>query len=265
MAAAGAPLSTLLQALATELQNLPWAEPGQALADTLRVLVEQARRYEQREQSQQQTLAQLAHDVRNPLGPLRTAAELMLRANGDPVAFERAHGVMTRQLALLASLTEELGHLAHPEMADGAVAAAGAPRAAGDAAPAPHPDGAAHQRVLVADDNELVRESFVDLLSGEGFEVRTACDGLEAIAIADQWRPQVVLLDIHMPRLSGLETARRLRANYPPGVMKLLMLSGMNLNEAWVRHAHAAGFDDCLDKTADPQTWLPRLREAPAA
>ena len=42
--------------------------------------------------------------------------------------------------------------------------------------------------------------------------------------------------------------------------MTLLMMSGMTLNEAWIRHAKAAGFDDCLDKTADPQSWLARLR-----
>jgi hypothetical protein len=38
------------------------------------------------------------------------------------------------------------------------------------------------------------------------------------------------------------------------------MLSGMSLNEAWVRHAKAAGFDDCLDKSADPRAWLARVR-----
>jgi DNA-binding response OmpR family regulator len=114
--------------------------------------------------------------------------------------------------------------------------------------------------VLVADDNEHVRESFVELLAAEGFEVRTAVDGEQAVEIADQWRPDVVLLDIHMPRLSGLETARRLRASHPPQRMTLLMLSGMSLNEAWVRHAKAAGFDDCLDKSADPRAWLARVR-----
>jgi CheY-like chemotaxis protein len=116
------------------------------------------------------------------------------------------------------------------------------------------------RRVLVADDNELVRASFVELLAAEGFEVRTAADGVQAVEIADQWHPDVVLLDIHMPRLSGLETARRLRAAHPPQAMKLLMLSGMSLNDAWLRHAKAAGFDDCLDKSADPRAWLARLR-----
>jgi CheY-like chemotaxis protein len=125
---------------------------------------------------------------------------------------------------------------------------------------AEQPPGAV--KVLVADDNELVRDSFVELLRAEGYEVRTAADGVQAVELADQWRPQAVLLDIHMPRLSGLETARRLREAYPPSAMALLMMSGMTLNDAWLRHAKAAGFDDCVDKTSDPKLWLERLRAA---
>jgi CheY-like chemotaxis protein len=116
-------------------------------------------------------------------------------------------------------------------------------------------------RVLVADDNDLVRESFVQLLDAEGYEVRSAVDGLQAVEMAEVWAPDVVLLDIHMPRLSGLEAARRLRDSPALPHVTLLMMSGMALNDAWIRHAKAAGFDDCLDKTADPQQWLARLRQ----
>jgi CheY-like chemotaxis protein len=120
-------------------------------------------------------------------------------------------------------------------------------------------------RVLVADDNALVRESFVQLLESEGFEVRTAVDGEQAVQVADEWQPRVVMLDIHMPGLNGLDAARRLRERHPHEQMTLLMMSGMTLNDAWLRLAKSAGFDDCVDKTSDPQQWLPRLREAPAA
>ena len=125
-------------------------------------------------------------------------------------------------------------------------------------------------RHLIGEDSRvekeyLVRESFVELLESEGYEVRTAADGEQAVEIAEHWLPRVVLLDIHMPRLSGLETARRLRAAHTPKAMTLLMMSGMTLNDAWIRHAKAAGFDDCLDKSSDPQSWLARLRQAVAA
>jgi CheY-like chemotaxis protein len=115
-------------------------------------------------------------------------------------------------------------------------------------------------RVLVADDNEAVRQSFVELLQTEGHEVRTAADGAQAIELAREWRPRFALLDVHMPGISGLDTARRLRALFTPREMTLLMLSGMALNETWREQARAAGFDDCIDKTADPAGLLERLR-----
>jgi len=114
--------------------------------------------------------------------------------------------------------------------------------------------------VLVADDNEAVRQSFVELLESEGHEVRTAVDGAQAIEVAREWRPRFALLDVHMPGISGFDTARRLRALFTPHEMTLLMLSGMALNDTWREQARAAGFDDCLDKTADPARLLERLR-----
>jgi PAS domain S-box-containing protein len=118
----------------------------------------------------------------------------------------------------------------------------------------------ARSRVLVADDNEAVRQSFVELLETEGHEVRTAADGTQAIELAREWRPRFALLDVHMPGISGLDTARRLRTLFTPHEMTLLMLSGMALNDTWREEARAAGFDDCIDKTADPARLLERLR-----
>ncbi|MEW6707767.1 MAG: response regulator [Pseudomonadota bacterium] len=210
-------------------------------------------------------LATLVHELRNPLAPLANAIELLGRAGSDAALVGRVRSMMSRQLAQLARLVDELADLSH------SVSATRFAPLEPDEAPAvqlPLPTGSetvasglAARRVLVADDNDLVRESFVELLKSEGYDVRTAADGLQAVELAEQWRPQVVLLDIHMPRLSGLEAARRLRAAHPPQAMTLLMMSGMTLNEAWIRHAKAAGFDDCLDKTADPRAWLARVRE----
>jgi CheY-like chemotaxis protein len=293
-------------------------DPGvDALARTSALLIEQAVRQQQRDQEGQQrrdALRVLAHDLRNLLAPLRTALEVLSRPQTAAAPLQRLQTIMTRQLAQLAAVPDELSRLARTgdddgaaddaqlslptgeppttalnpgeprgphampaaaaaagdQRADGAAAAPSAnapahlapatPAAADGSSPSAQPEADMPRRVLVADDNELVRASFVELLAAEGFEVRTAADGVQAVEIADQWHPDVVLLDIHMPRLSGLETARRLRAAHPPQAMKLLMLSGMSLNDAWLRHAKAAGFDDCLDKSADPRAWLARLR-----
>lgn len=241
----------------------------QAAAQSAALLLEHERRLQHRAEDDRrhaQALSALVHDLRNPLAPLRNTIELLHRAGAEPVLVERACTLMSRQVSQLARLTEELSDVSHA-MPQGELPADELPHPGGAAVRPPAEAAFAEPqpgavRVLVADDNELVRDSFVELLRAEGYDVRTAVDGVQAVELADEWRPQAVLLDIHMPRLSGLETARRLREAYPPSAMTLLMMSGMTLNDAWLRHAKAAGFDDCVDKTSDPKIWLERLRAA---
>jgi CheY-like chemotaxis protein len=225
----------------------------------------QERRRAREDRHRDDFLATLVHELRNPLAPLRNALELMVR--GDAGVVERARSIMSRQVLQLARLIDELADLSQ---------SARSLRLAHDdsgetvqlALPVDGADNMPHdgtRRVLVADDNQLVRESFVELLRSEGYEVLTAADGVQAVELAEQWHPQVVLLDIHMPRLSGIETARRLRALHPRQAMSLLMMSGITLNDAWLRHAKAAGFDDCIDKSADPHAWLDLVRRSARA
>src|SRR4051794_41946342 len=67
-------------------------------------------------------------------------------------------------------------------------------------------------RVLVVDDSAAIRELISVNLELEGYDVRRAADGQEALEVAAQWRPDVVTLDVVMPRLDGLETCAPLRA-----------------------------------------------------
>lgn len=148
----------------------------------------------------------------------------------------------------------------HPaEAADDARnAAAGAPAQAGD--------GAARsggRRVLIADDSAAVRTSLTDLLEEMGHEVRAAGDGAEAVAMAQTWQPEFVLLDIHMPKLNGFDAARRIRGLFPPTVMQLVMMSGDDLDEVVRRGARQAGFDHCVDKGLDIGELATLLRREP--
>lgn len=104
------------------------------------------------------------------------------------------------------------------------------------------------RRVLIADDSAPIRASLGDLLQDLGHDVRAAVDGAEAIAMAQAWQPDFVLLDIHMPKLNGFEAARKLRALYPRSQMQLVLISGDDLDDAIRRGAKDAGFDHCIDK-----------------
>jgi CheY-like chemotaxis protein len=119
-------------------------------------------------------------------------------------------------------------------------------------------------RVLVVDDQDLVREALVELLALEGYEVLTATSGTQALELAERGLPRAVLLDMNMPGLSGLETARRLRARHSHTDMALVLLSGVELHAAWREEARRAGFDECVDKTAEPERLLACLRRLTA-
>jgi two-component system, chemotaxis family, chemotaxis protein CheY len=65
--------------------------------------------------------------------------------------------------------------------------------------------------VLLVDDDKDNREMYAIYLRANGFQVSEACDGMEAVAVAKKLRPGVVVLDLNMPRVGGLETIRRIR------------------------------------------------------
>ena len=90
------------------------------------------------------------------------------------------------------------------------------------------PPSSAHarRRVLVVDDNEDAAESLAALLRLSGHEVGVAFDGETALAMARELKPEVVLLDVGMPRMDGHEVARRMRAAPWGATMKIVALSG---------------------------------------
>lgn len=105
------------------------------------------------------------------------------------------------------------------------------------------------RRILVADDNQAVRNSFAAILKEMGHDVRLAADGMQAVELAEAWSPEFVIVDIHMPKIDGYAVARKLRARFPPAKMQLVMMSGTDLDPTTLMGAKQAGFDHCVDKT----------------
>jgi two-component system cell cycle response regulator DivK len=64
--------------------------------------------------------------------------------------------------------------------------------------------------ILIVDDNPVNMKLIRVLLSGEGYEIRTACDANEALAVLQEFRPDLILMDIQLPGIDGLELTRRL-------------------------------------------------------
>jgi signal transduction histidine kinase len=118
-------------------------------------------------------------------------------------------------------------------------------------------------RVLVAEDIPDAAEMMRLMIECMGHEVRVAVDGVQAVAIAQEFDPHIALLDIGMPRMDGYEAARRIRAVLGRRVF-LVALTGWGQEEDQ-RRAYAAGFDRHATKPAEPDVLESLIASAGAA
>jgi CheY-like chemotaxis protein len=126
------------------------------------------------------------------------------------------------------------------------------------ARPEPSGDGEKSQagpqrRILVVDDNRDAAESLALLLRLTGHAIEMAHDGLEAVQAAAAFRPDVVLLDIGLPKMNGYEAARHIREQPWGKSMALIALTGWGQEED-KRRAFEAGFDHHLTKPMEAAT-----------
>jgi two-component system nitrogen regulation response regulator NtrX len=115
------------------------------------------------------------------------------------------------------------------------------------------------RRLLVIDDEKGIRAALAQLLEYEGYDVRAASSGAEGLTIYEQWKPQLVFLDVKMAGMDGLETLKRLRERDPAAVV--VMISG----HATIQNAVEAtqlGAYDILEKPLDTDRILVTLRNA---
>ncbi|MFH8287711.1 response regulator [Streptomyces antibioticus] len=114
-------------------------------------------------------------------------------------------------------------------------------------------------RVLVVDDNKVIRQLIRVNLELEGLEVVTASDGAECLDVVHQVRPDVVTLDVVMPRLDGLRTAARLRSDPRTRDLPLAIISACTQYE--VETGLEAGVDAFLSKPFEPHQLVALVKQ----
>jgi two-component system, OmpR family, alkaline phosphatase synthesis response regulator PhoP len=102
-------------------------------------------------------------------------------------------------------------------------------------------------RVLIADDNSQNANLLEEYLGGGEFEVAVAADGEETLALVRSFKPDVLLLDIMMPKLSGFEVCKRLKADSATRHLPVLMITALD-QPSDIERAVEAGTDDFLTK-----------------
>lgn len=101
------------------------------------------------------------------------------------------------------------------------------------------------ERILVADDDQQVRQLLKILLTRQGYHIDEAKDGIEALSMIERVQPGLVFLDIGMPGMDGLEVLRKTRQKYP--TMSVIIMTGMNQEEVW-KKAMTSGATDYIVK-----------------
>jgi CheY-like chemotaxis protein len=113
--------------------------------------------------------------------------------------------------------------------------------------------------VLVVDDDDVIRQLITVNLELEGFDVVTAVDGQDALDKVKSACPQVVTLDVMMPRVDGWEAAARLRQDPETSHIKVVLLSA-RAQEADIQRGEKIGVDAYLTKPFDPDELIDVVR-----
>jgi DNA-binding response OmpR family regulator len=116
-------------------------------------------------------------------------------------------------------------------------------------------------RVLIADDNPQGVELLEAYLAEADYEIQTAADGEETLRKVRAWRPDLILLDVMMPRISGFEVCKRLRAAPETADIAVLMITALD-QPSDIDRAVEAGTDDFLTKPINKAELLVRVRAA---
>jgi CheY-like chemotaxis protein len=202
--------------------------------------------------SEEAFVAAIGHRLREPLNVLSGALP-QLRSSAD-AARDRALGVVDRAIAAEADVVSEVEWLLHAVKAR-----AGSPAAAANAdRPGTSNARARLPRLLIVDDACDAVEMWAFFFRSAGYDVLTATTGRRAITAARRGLPDVVLLDLQLPDLSGLDVAERLRADPRTAGIPLLAVTGFS-GKAHQDAARKAGFTAMMVKPCHPDDLLRKV------
>jgi CheY-like chemotaxis protein len=118
----------------------------------------------------------------------------------------------------------------------------------------------AKPKVLVADDERVIADTLAMILDQSGFETRAVYSGEKALELAETFRPDMLISDVIMADVNGIEAAIRMRALLPE--IKILLFSGQAATADLLEKARADGYEfEILAKPVHPQDLLSRLRK----
>jgi len=207
------------------------------------------------------------HELRNLIGTMRNSVHLIKMRRTNDAAIDGALQTIDRQISKMMQLIETVIDTDCVYSDDAILQSQLISRPAQkpmsnlkDSVDAYDSVADGLRKILIVDDNPIFCTTFTEILIELGYQVQDVRDGQEALASAEQLRPDCVFIDINIPPPNGYEVARRLREKFG-NEMKLVMLSGMTFTDAMIRNAQQAGFDHYLDKTSDPTIlveWLGR-------
>jgi two-component system alkaline phosphatase synthesis response regulator PhoP len=123
---------------------------------------------------------------------------------------------------------------------------------------APNNHTQATPRILIADDDPLGAELLEAYLSESDYELRTASDGEQTLQLVASWRPDLILLDVMMPRISGFEVCKRLRSDPSTRDIPIIMITALDQSSDMDR-AVEAGTDDFISKPINKTDLLLRI------
>ena len=115
-------------------------------------------------------------------------------------------------------------------------------------------------KVLIVDDTETMRMTEEMMLADEDYEIETAVDGVDALEKIAARKPDLVLMDIMMPRMDGIECCRRIKSNDATSDVKVVMVTTKSEYDR-VKEAFAAGCDDYITKPIDKTELIGKMKD----